>query len=154
MICGEKVTLVPYRHKFVEVYHEWMKDPYILEMTASEPLTIEEEYQMQKSWREDSNKCTFIVLSNETESSGSSENGNHTEITRMAGDVNMFLTDYEDKGVAEMEVMIAEPRCRRQGFAQEAVILMMAYGVTHLGIHRFFAKINKANDVSIALFRK
>ena len=32
------------------------------EMTASEPLTIEEEYEMQQSWLEDPTKCTFIVL--------------------------------------------------------------------------------------------
>jgi hypothetical protein len=30
-----------------------MKDPYILEMTASEPLSIEEEYAMQATWKED-----------------------------------------------------------------------------------------------------
>lgn len=30
-----------------------MRDPYILEMTASEPLSIEEENEMQKLWRYD-----------------------------------------------------------------------------------------------------
>jgi len=30
-----------------------MQDPYVLEMTASEPLSIEEEYDMQKSWQSD-----------------------------------------------------------------------------------------------------
>ena len=39
-----------------------MKDPYILKMTASEPLTMEQEYAMQKMWNEDSTKRTFIVL--------------------------------------------------------------------------------------------
>ncbi len=31
-------------------------------MTASEPLTLDEEYDMQLSWKEDPKKCTFIVL--------------------------------------------------------------------------------------------
>lgn len=36
-----------------------MKNPYILEMTASEPLSIEEEYEMQATWKEDQ-KSNFI----------------------------------------------------------------------------------------------
>lgn len=28
-------------------YHEWMKSPELLETTASEPLSLEEEYNMQ-----------------------------------------------------------------------------------------------------------
>lgn len=34
-------------------YHEWMKSPELQQLTASEPLTLEQEYDMQKSWRED-----------------------------------------------------------------------------------------------------
>ena len=45
--------LVPYRKEHVPKYHEWMKSPFLLEMTASEPLTLDEEYEMQKSWLED-----------------------------------------------------------------------------------------------------
>ncbi|RLN37045.1 hypothetical protein BBJ28_00008678 [Nothophytophthora sp. Chile5] len=45
----------------------------------------------------------------------------------MAGDVNIFFNDYEDPHVCEMEIMIAEEKYRRKGFAEEAVKLMMAY---------------------------
>ena len=48
--------LIPYRSEFVETYHEWMKDEFNLEMTASEPLSLEEEYKMQESWRVDDKK--------------------------------------------------------------------------------------------------
>lgn len=34
-------------------YHEWMKSPELQQLTASEPLTLDQEYDMQKSWRED-----------------------------------------------------------------------------------------------------
>ncbi|KAF9573060.1 N-acetyltransferase 9, partial [Lunasporangiospora selenospora] len=52
---GEKCVLVPYLKRHVEHYNKWMQSPELLEMTASEPLTIEEEYEMQRSWREDEN---------------------------------------------------------------------------------------------------
>lgn len=46
----------------------------------------------------------------------------------MAGDVNLFFNDFEDPGVCEVEVMVAEERWRRRGLAQEAVLMMMRYG--------------------------
>lgn len=50
---GEKVILVPYMKEHVPMYHTWMLDPAILHATASEPLTIDQEYEMQLSWTED-----------------------------------------------------------------------------------------------------
>lgn len=63
VLISSKASLVPYKPDHVERYHAWMQDPFLLEMTASEPLSMEEEIEMQKSWRDDDNKCTFIVLS-------------------------------------------------------------------------------------------
>lgn len=42
-----------------------MKDPELQELTASEPLTIDEEYDMQKSWREDGDsnfQISFVLF--------------------------------------------------------------------------------------------
>lgn len=39
-----------------------MKNEELLELTASEPLTLEEEYEMQRSWYEDSDSKYFIHL--------------------------------------------------------------------------------------------
>ncbi|GIY15526.1 n-acetyltransferase 9-like protein [Caerostris extrusa] len=61
-IVGEKIVLISYKKLHVEKYHSWMQSPELLELTASEPLTLEQEYQMQQSWYEDDDKCTFIVL--------------------------------------------------------------------------------------------
>ncbi|XP_054790305.1 uncharacterized protein LOC129295772 [Prosopis cineraria] len=59
---GEKVILVPYTEAHVPKYHQWMQDPSLLEATGSEPLTLDQEYQMQLSWSQDPDKQTFIVL--------------------------------------------------------------------------------------------
>jgi hypothetical protein len=106
---GQKVQLVPYRKKFVTHYHEWMQDEYILEMTASEPLSIDEEFEMQQSWRDDAKKCTFIVLS------VNAVGAETAECDRMAGDVNLFLSTShdDDQLVSEIDIMIAERKFKR-----------------------------------------
>ena len=80
-IHGPRCTLVPYRPEHVTKYHGWMQSPELLavpppphtaplpphpptragQATASEPLTLEAEYEMQQSWHEDADKCTFII---------------------------------------------------------------------------------------------
>lgn len=55
---------------------------------------------MQKSWFEDSNKCTFIVLDKDFPSNEGLPNHGGA----MAGDVNLFLNDPEDVHAAEIEV--------------------------------------------------
>lgn len=45
-------------------YHEWMQSAELLEQTASERLTLEQEYDMQRSWFQDENSkdllCSFF----------------------------------------------------------------------------------------------
>lgn len=65
VLIGRRVVLVPYRPEHLPTYHGWMTDPHLLEMTGSEQLTMEEEIVMQKEWRDDDMKCTFIVLDKE-----------------------------------------------------------------------------------------
>jgi ribosomal protein S18 acetylase RimI-like enzyme len=92
-----------------------MQDPELLHATASEPLTMQEELEMQWSWRNDPNKCTFIVLARGTcsflpEAPESSEAGAgddeapsaryHSQddgfvdrnLDAMVGDVNLFIS--------------------------------------------------------------
>ncbi|KAM9596222.1 alpha/beta-tubulin-N-acetyltransferase 9 isoform 1-T1 [Trichechus inunguis] len=150
LLLGKKVVLVPYTSEHVPRYHEWMKSEELQQLTASEPLSLEQEYTMQRSWREDADKCTFIVLDAEK---WQAQPG-ITEESCMAGDVNLFLTDPGDPAVGEIEVMIAEPSCRGRGFGTEAVLMMMSYGVTKLGLTKFEAKIGQGNEPSIHLFQK
>ncbi|XP_037571309.1 N-acetyltransferase 9-like protein isoform X1 [Dermacentor silvarum] len=145
-VWSHSVVLVPYREHHVAKYHEWMKDPYLQAMTASEPLTLEQEYEMQKSWLEDEDKCTFIILDRETYESS------QDEVEAMIGDVNLFFNDQDRPRDAEIEVMIAESSQRRKGRGKESIHLMMRYGVQELHVMAFSAKIKLNNEVSQRLF--
>ncbi|XP_056285882.1 N-acetyltransferase 9 isoform X3 [Pseudoliparis swirei] len=123
LLEGDKVVLVPYDAKHVPRYHEWMESPELQQLTASEPLTLDQEYAMQRSWREDDDKCTFIILAKQQWADGSVE-----EEQCMVGDVNIFLTDPTDPTLAELEIMIAEPAHRGKGIGREATHMMMSYG--------------------------
>lgn len=52
-IIGCSVVLIPYEAKHVKKYHKWMSNPELLKLTASEPLTLDQEYEMQETWRND-----------------------------------------------------------------------------------------------------
>ncbi|KAM8992215.1 alpha/beta-tubulin-N-acetyltransferase 9 isoform 1-T1 [Ara ararauna] len=129
------------------LYHEWMQSEELQRLTASEPLSLEQEYEMQCSWRDDADKCTFIVLDTERWPGQADEDC-------MVGDVNLFLTDPEDPTLAEIEIMIAEPSYRGRGFGKEATLMMMSYGVRNLGVTAFEAKIGQENKASICMFKK
>jgi RimJ/RimL family protein N-acetyltransferase len=83
----------------VERYHIWMQDPFLLQSTGSEPLSLEEEISHQKSWYEDEMKCTFLVLAqellDETIEFGSND-FIRRQVHAMVGDVNLFLSEEEE----------------------------------------------------------
>ncbi|KAK7111397.1 alpha/beta-tubulin-N-acetyltransferase 9-like [Littorina saxatilis] len=151
MIVGRKVLLVPYERHHVPKYHEWMKSEELQILTASEPLSLEEEFNMQRSWRDDENKCTFIVLDKSRyETQAEKGTQEQAEIDSMVGDVNFFLD--ETKQVAEVEIMIAEPDARGHGIGREALCSMLQFGMETIGVRKFEAKIGLQNEPSIKLF--
>ncbi|XP_012284089.1 N-acetyltransferase 9 isoform X1 [Orussus abietinus] len=147
-ITGKNVVLVPYKEKHVLRYHEWMKSPELQRLTASEPLTLEQEYSMQRSWHEDADKCTFIILDkHQLEET-------RNEIEAMIGDTNLYLNDPEEPSTAEVEIMIAVTKNRGKGHGWESVIHMLRYGIEMLNVKKFRAKISLDNVKSIKLFTK
>jgi RimJ/RimL family protein N-acetyltransferase len=158
-----------------------MKDHSLLEATGSEPLSLEEEMEMQQSWRDDPKKCTFIVHSTEAcptsvDASEMSDFSVRENQVGMIGDVNLFLSEIDDDGndddeeggagkvddsnddssprvQAEIDIMIAEKNYQKKGLGRAATCSMLLYGVTKLEIQRFFCKINDDNVASINLFK-
>ncbi|KAI8385699.1 GNAT domain-containing protein [Blakeslea trispora] len=156
ILRGQHVVLVPYKPEHVPKYHEWMQSPFLQEMTASEPLTLEQEYEMQQSWHQDEEKLTFIVQSLPKDATQELKSLSDTEIvqaTNMIGDVNIFLNDHEDPTFGEIELMIAEPDYRKTGKGTEALKIMMAYALETLGLKTFHAKVSLKNEPSIQLFQ-
>ncbi|XP_030370861.1 N-acetyltransferase 9-like protein [Scaptodrosophila lebanonensis] len=147
-LCGNSVILVPYEEKHVSKYHEWMSRPELRALTASEALSLEEEYEMQKSWRNDDDKLTFIVLC------AKSYARNGDEIASMVGDTNLFMHFDEEsqQNVGEAEIMIAESEARGKGYGREAMLLMLKYAQTHLKLDKFEAKIDMDNKISLGMF--
>ncbi|KAL5581717.1 hypothetical protein UlMin_014159 [Ulmus minor] len=149
---GEKVILVPYMEEHVPKYHEWMQDPALLQATGSEPLTLQQEYQMQLSWNQDPLKRTFIVLDKRLVVGEFVHGDSRAEA--MIGDVNIYMNDPDDPQMAEIEIMIAESKCRGKGLGKESVLMMMAFAVEDLEIHVFRAKIGESNAASLNMFHK
>lgn len=154
VLVGDKVILVPYEAEHVPKYHEWMQDDELRSLTASQPLTLVEEYEMQRKWRVDEDKLTFIILARTPEFQGTSGQLDPKDsIIRglpMVGDVNLFLSgdlssiltmttrnisDEADEFTAEAEIMIAEPSYRRKGMAREALQLMFRYATSRSPEH-------------------
>ncbi|KAF2142100.1 uncharacterized protein K452DRAFT_195129, partial [Aplosporella prunicola CBS 121167] len=148
-LLTSKVLLVPYSTHHVLTYHEWMKDEELQQATASEPLTIDEEYGMQRSWRQDADKLTFITC---TAPAGSpSEKQQIIKGTKddtpatMIGDVNLFLyldaDDEEEEAAAnaaasaprpvdlvgEVEIMVASRAHQGRGYGKAILAAFLGY---------------------------
>lgn len=130
----------------MKTYSEWMSDEAIREATASERLTLAEEYDMQKSWREDPDKLTFILslpskrILEEGGKTVAVYEGSDDTSELLVGDVNLFLyeadgdDDEEDgKGsdvkemAGEIELMIARKEFQGKGLGKIAVIMFILY---------------------------
>ncbi|XP_050665895.1 alpha/beta-tubulin-N-acetyltransferase 9 isoform X2 [Leptidea sinapis] len=146
-IVSRNIILVPYTPLHVIKYHNWMKSKELQNLTASEPLSLSEEYEMQKSWKEDDDKCTFIILDKDKYLKC------NDEVDSMIGDTNIFITD---KALAqgEIEIMIAEESARGKKYGWEAVTTMLWFGAKYIKLKRYEAKISMSNTVSIRMFTK
>lgn len=146
-----RLLLVPYEPRHVPRYHAWMQSAELRRLTASEALSLEEEYDMQRAWREDSDKLTFILLDRAHFLASSTAD---RELQAMIGDVNLFLQTQD--ACAELEVMLAEPAARGKGLGSEAVRAMMLFassvGALPNDVTSFSAKIGEDNEASRKLF--
>lgn len=90
---------------------------------------------MQRSWRQDADKLTFIVCRSVSDSKEQVRLSAESDSpVNMVGDINLFLRvdDGEDGDappeiVGEIELMIAEKANQRRGFGRAALVTFMEY---------------------------
>lgn len=147
IVC-DQVILVPYDEVHVEKYHQWMMDPVLQRLTGSEPLTLDQEYEMQKTWVRDADKCTFIVLDKPVFEK------TRDKVSSMIGDTNLYFTDPSDPLLGEIEVMIACEESRGRGLGKEIMLAMMKFAKEILGTKSLIARIKFDNEPSLKLFKR
>jgi len=148
MLRGDRCVLVPYGVDHVPTYHAWMQQQEMLDATASERLTLEQEYANQISWTQDPHKLTFIILDPTLPPTPTA-----TSAGGMCGDINLFRHSYLPPHTAELEIMIAHTASQRRGIATQAIHLTMAWAAREWGVQRCVVKVGGGNERSLSLFR-
>ncbi|EFX03931.1 DNA polymerase subunit delta-2 [Grosmannia clavigera kw1407] len=143
-ISTSRVLLVPYDSHHVPTYHDWMEDEAVRVATASDRLTLAEEYENQVEWRAAADKLTFVLCrplgERDESSSGGVVAGVDDVPSRMVGDINFFLHVWDDEDdndedhggtvvlySGEVDVMIARAEDRGQGFGRAAVTALLYF---------------------------
>ncbi|KAK8790032.1 hypothetical protein WA158_006812 [Blastocystis sp. Blastoise] len=145
-LTAKGIELINFERSHCELYSEWLKDDYILEMTDTDGMTLEDIILSQESYAEEEDKITVLLSVN--------KEGSANEKV-LIGDCNLFIDYVDEEGdVGELNVMVAEKDYRRKGYAIKAVALMIMWAHKNCNLNEFMAKIKLSNEASYNMFKK
>ncbi len=129
-IRGKNLLLGPFEEKYVELYSEWLNIPFILKMTGSEPMTVQDVADYRRSCLDSPDMTQFLVC--------------HKGVA--IGDVD--LRDIKPGESAQSVIMIANPTFR--GCGEEAYRLLLNYGFKNFDLNRIYAEVFNFNILSLS----
>ncbi len=136
---GKLVKLGCFTPDYVNVYHSWLQDDYILKMTETDRgMTIKDVGNICKEIEEADDMAHYLIFDKEN--------------NKPIGDID--LCDIKQGDNAESGVMIAEPAYRKKGYASEALRLLLDYGFSKFNLKKVTAFVLHFNDPSIALHKR
>ncbi len=134
---GNNIDLVPFEKHQVEEVRKWINDEKItLYMGARFPVGKIEQRIWYKNILKDKSKKKLIII---------------TKSARGVGMVSLTSIDYKNQN-AEIGVYISSGN-HKQGYAKEAVLMMVNFAINELNMHKIYAFIHSSNIKSVELFR-
>jgi RimJ/RimL family protein N-acetyltransferase len=136
---GRLVRLDAFKPEHVKMYHRWMRDDYIIQMTETmRNLTLDDVARLRDEIETAEDKAHFLIFDRES--------------SAPIGDAD--LRDIRLGDSAESTIMIAEPAFRRRGYAAEAYRLMLDYGFRQFSLERVIAPVLYFNTPSLSFHMK
>lgn len=136
---GKRVHLDALNEDDLPVLRSFFRDPAALYYYVPSPVFPRTLAQLRKNmadWHDNRQYFTFAIRAGE----------------QLAGLLHLDSVDYTN-GNAEIGIAITNTESRGQGFASEAISLMLDYAFGELRLERITARIIDGNEPSLKLFR-
>jgi RimJ/RimL family protein N-acetyltransferase len=134
-----ELKLVDFTQEFVQIFHKWMQEEEVLQLTSTDPMSLEDVTNLSCQSLKGHCIVKIILLDGVP-----------------IGDVDLFYSVDEDLlRAGEINILIAEKQYRSKGYGKIALvnfIEILKKQADSLRPEYLCAKINKENAASIRLF--
>lgn len=141
LLDGDRVSLGPLRRDLVPLYHRWITDFATLRTLDQPliPLTLEQEQRWYEQTAASESHTPFTIY----------ERGSKRPI----GTMDLRGISHRH-GSAELGILIGEADCRGKGYGTEAVILLLDYAFTALGLNNVMLWVAEFNLAGRRAYQK
>jgi RimJ/RimL family protein N-acetyltransferase len=142
IVPGQRVYLGPMRPENAHVFARWLNDLAVsitLSNVRGIPFTVQDEVEWIEQIRRDPHHVVFTVYTREGD--------------QPIGNVGLHDINWPDRN-AELGVMIGERTEWGQGYATEAISLLLDYAFTILGLRMVFLRCIAYNERAYRLYER